>query len=136
LETGEDASWALNHADLCVFVGSKKVQPLDRECKCPFLPENWYLQIGVELGVIGFVLYITLIVLIVRLFVSRFSLSPLHTAVTFAFLGVSIAALFLHAWEESATAYSVLVISAMTLFKPSFPIEEEQALSSLPKFRE
>jgi hypothetical protein len=136
LETGEDASWALNHADLCVFVGSTQVQPLDRECKCPFLPENWYLQIGVELGVIGFVLYITLIVLIVRLFVSRFSLSPLNIAVTFAFLGVSIASLFLHAWEESATAYSVWVISAMTLFKPSFPIEEEQALSSLPKFRE
>ena len=51
LPAGSDASWAQAHPQLCVFVGGNQIQPADHACSCPLLPENWYLQIGVELGV-------------------------------------------------------------------------------------
>jgi hypothetical protein len=116
LPEGSDASWAKNHPDLCVFVGKTQVQPADRTCSCPFLPENWYLQIGVELGLLGMLLWIVLVVLITkRLFAHIARASVFHSGVALAFLGVSIAALFLHAWEDSAVAYGVWVMMATVL---------------------
>ncbi|MDP6561639.1 MAG: hypothetical protein QF793_01810 [Candidatus Peribacteraceae bacterium] len=109
LEEGDDPSWAQAHQDLCVFVGETQVQPEDRECSCPFLPENWYLQMGVEMGVLGLALFAMLVIVILR----RLGKSPF---VFLVFLGISIAALFLHAWEDSAVAYTVWVL--LGLFIP------------------
>jgi hypothetical protein len=106
LETGADVSWAKDRTDLCVFVGDTKIQPLDRECNCPLLPENWYLQIGVELGVLGFITFLMLTFFIIRSSLKNFSF------ITLTFIGISIAALFLHAWEDSAVAYSVWLLLA------------------------
>lgn len=108
LAQGDDPSWASVHKNLCVFVGDSQVQPTDRVCQCPFLPENWYLQIGVEMGVLGLVLFIALTVLMLRRL-------PSNRFVFFAFLGISIAALFLHAWEDSAVAYTMWVLLAAHL---------------------
>ncbi|MCF7845128.1 MAG: hypothetical protein K9M03_04870 [Kiritimatiellales bacterium] len=108
LDVGSDFTWASDRPDLCVFVGTTQVQPLDHRCKCPLLPENWYLQIGVELGILGFVLFVTLIVLVLR------SLRREHE--TFLILlGISIAAIFLHAWEDSAVALTVWILVAHRL---------------------
>ncbi len=107
LEAGADPSWATDRPELCVFVDSAQVQPTE-PCSCPFLPENWYLQIGVELGWIGFVFFLALtltMLLKLRKNVALFS----------AFLGVSIAALFLHAWEDGAITYSMWLLSAAFL---------------------
>ena len=105
LPRGADASWAADRPNLCVFVGNAQIQPVDRACECPFLPENWYLQIGVELGILGFVLFVTLIVLILR---RVFKTSgELDQIIAFGFLGVSIAALFLHAWEDAAVSLTL-----------------------------
>jgi hypothetical protein len=130
LGENDDATWAVNHPDLCVFLGTEQVQPLDRECNCPFLPENWYLQIGVEMGWIGFVLYLAFMgVVMHRLRVdgqwsmvngeSRLSTIyyPLAT-----FLAVSTAALFLHAFEDAALAYTLWILIAAAL-----PIVRRQA---------
>jgi len=112
LRPEDDPSWAKDRADLCVFLGDKQVQPTGRLCDCPFLPENWYLQIGVELGVLGFILYLSLIGLILRrLWVMGYGL----WGVGLMFVGVSIAALFLHAWEDAAIAYSVWMLIALGL---------------------
>ena len=124
LPAGSDASWAQAHPQLCVFVGGNQIQPADHACSCPLLPENWYLQIGVELGWIGFVLYLTLVILLLRHLMKlriengelRIKFSILHSqfSITLAFLGISIAAFFLHAWEDSAVAYTVwLLIAAL-----------------------
>ena len=126
LPAGADASWAADRPDLCVFVGNAQVQPplpsgelrlagqpADYECQCPFLPENWYLQIGVEMGVLGFVLFVTLIVLILRrLFKTS---GELDQSIAFGFLGMSIAALVLHAWEDSAVAVTLWILLAALL---------------------
>ncbi len=123
LDAGSDASWAKDRPDLCVFVGDTKVQPLDRECTCPFIPENWYLQIGVELGVLGLLLYLSLIVAVLScLAVKREKRKEKSDAVIFHFslftflffLAISIAALFLHAWEDAAVAYTGWMLIAAT----------------------
>jgi O-antigen ligase len=112
---GADTSWARERDDLCIFVGGAQVQPFvyKKICDCAFLPENWYLQVGVELGVVGFLLFIALIVVILRSL-----LTTDYQLLTFLpFLGISIAALFLHAWEDSAVAYTVWGITGIALAK-------------------
>ena len=127
LEPGDDPSWAKSHPDLCVFVGPTKVQPLDRDCQCPLLTENWYLQIGVEMGWMGFVLYIALVTMTLRalskltidngqLTMTEFSIFNFQFSI---FLALSLAALFLHAWEDAAVAYTVWILMAFALPRPT-----------------
>ncbi len=107
LPEGGDASWAEDRPNLCVFVGGNQVQP-EAPCSCPLLPENWYLQIGVEMGIIGFVLFVALIVLVlVR--------SVYYPELYLPFIGVSLAAVVLHAWEAPAVAYSLWLLLAVVL---------------------
>ncbi|MBP9773636.1 MAG: hypothetical protein KBD00_03325 [Candidatus Peribacteraceae bacterium] len=101
LQPEDDPSWAKDQPDLCVFLGDKQVQPTNRTCNCPFLTENWYLQIGVEMGVLGLALFLTLILII---------LSRLRKSESWALLmllGISFSAILLHAWEDAAIAYCV-----------------------------
>jgi hypothetical protein len=119
LEDGADAAWAADRADLCVFVGPVQVQPADRSCHCPLLPENWYLQMGVELGWAGMLLYAVLTVLLLLQLWRTWRMDNGTVRITFSMflvlLGVSTAALFLHAWEDSAVAYTVWVLLATVL---------------------
>ena len=128
LDAGADATWAKDRPDLCVFVGDAQVQPADRDCNCPFIPENWYLQIGVELGVLGLILYAMFIIFIVwhlqdavksekRKEKNNDGISTFHFSLfTFLFfVGLSIAALFLHAWEDAAVAYTAWLLVAVLL---------------------
>ena len=137
---GADTSWARARKDLCVFVGKEQVQPplpseilevregelrpasqpssSARKCKCAFLPENWYLQVGIELGILGFLLFITLIlVTLEQLLVRGKKATPSSLRVFLVFLGVSIASLFLHGWEDSAVAYSIWSMAGIALTK-------------------
>ena len=110
-----DASWAADRQDLCVFLGERQVQPEGRECSCPFLPENWYLQIGVELGIMGFVLFILIIFFVIRM-LSKSKDYSLGEGVLLGFVGISIVALFLHAWEDSAMTYTLWILTATYVF--------------------
>ncbi len=110
-EAGADTSWAKDRDDLCLFVNDVQAQPPieQKECRCPRLPENWYVQIGVELGVLGFALFIALTFLLLK------RLHANEKSLFLAFLGVSIAALFLHAWEDSAVAYTMWGLVGISL---------------------
>ncbi|MBI1934143.1 hypothetical protein HYS30_00585, partial [Candidatus Peregrinibacteria bacterium] len=66
LAKGADTSWAKDRPNLCVFSGGAQIQPFDRACRCPFLPENWYLQVGVELGAVGLLLFVILTIVLIR----------------------------------------------------------------------
>ncbi len=114
LRPQDDPSWAKTTPSLCVFLGTTQVQPVDHVCRCPFLPENWYLQVGVELGMLGFILFIALTILLLLSLVRAAGSSP----VFLLFLGISIAALVLHAWEDSAVAYTVWLLLGMRLTSP------------------
>ena len=125
LHDGDDASWAKTNPDLCVFVGNVQVQPVT-PCDCPLIPENWYLQVGVELGWVGFTLYCALIVIILRRLAvesgsldalgrkvgSKLSVFHFQFSTLLLFFGITLAALFLHAWEDSAVAYTAWVLVA------------------------
>lgn len=111
LPLGADASWAADRPDLCVFVGGEKVQPLDQECSCPVLPENWYLQWGVEMGVLGLILSALIPFLVLR---KRVAGSGWRVALD-AFIAISVAALFLHAFEDSAVSYTLWILLSGTL---------------------
>ncbi|TSC80348.1 MAG: hypothetical protein G01um101425_2 [Candidatus Peregrinibacteria bacterium Gr01-1014_25] len=115
LPASGDASWAAGRDDLCVFLGDVQVQPRGRVCRCPLLPENWYLQIGVELGVLGLALYLVLMgCVLVRLWRSVVS-GQWSTDLFAIFLALSLAALVLHAFEDSAVAYTAWILVAAAL---------------------
>ncbi|OIO55762.1 hypothetical protein AUJ46_00505 [Candidatus Peregrinibacteria bacterium CG1_02_54_53] len=115
LRPQDDPSWAKTTPTLCVFLGATQVQPVDHECRCPFLPENWYLQIGVELGILGFLLFVALTIVLLKSLVRVAGSSPAFLL----FLGISIAALVLHAWEDSAVAYTVWLLLGMQISRQS-----------------
>lgn len=113
LPAGSDASWAESHPDLCVIVGGTQVQP-QAPCNCPVLPENWYLQWGVEMGLFGFFVSLALVLLVLgelKLVDRRWNTDALFAA----FLGVSVAGLFLHAFEDSAVSYTLWILLSATL---------------------
>jgi hypothetical protein len=110
---GSDISWAKDRPDLCIFIDTKQVQPINRTCSCPLLTENWYLQWGVEMGVFGSVLSLMLVFLVLRKLTIKLSIINYQFSI---FLAVSIVALFLHAWEDSAVALTVwMLLSALPI---------------------
>lgn len=121
LEEGSDASWAVPHQNLCVFVGDMQVQPVGRACACPLLPENWCLQLGVEGGWLALLTF--LLLTLWTLGALRRSRHPLGAHTFLALLAVSIAALFLHAYEDAAVAYTVWMVVAVTLASARRPRE-------------
>ena len=116
---GADTRWARDRKDLCIFVGGAQVQPFIAEhvCQCASLPENWYLQVGLELGVAGLILFVLLVLSLLW----KLSALSSQLSVFLVFLGVSIAALFLHAWEDSAVAYTIWGIAGIALASAAKP---------------
>ena len=118
LRDQDDPVWAKEYPDLCVFTGEQKVQPLSRECRCSRLAENWYLQIGVELGWFGLACFVSLMILLLvtwrRLGASLHTDAFAATAFLF-FAGVAAGGIFLHAWEDSAVAYTSWLFLAVAL---------------------
>ncbi|MEI8230783.1 MAG: O-antigen ligase family protein [Candidatus Peregrinibacteria bacterium] len=129
LRQGDDPSWAKNLPKLCVFVGGAQVQPKDRVCLCPFLTENWYVQVGVETGFIGFALFLALTILLIRKLWQQSFIQMDETKRKWklvsqlianrypllAFAALSVAALFLHAWEDAAIAYALWILAGISL---------------------
>jgi hypothetical protein len=114
LRPQDDPSWAKDRPDLCVFLGDTQVQPVDRACSCPVLTENWYLQIGVELGFLGFFLFLALtLIILLRLWHKRED--PIVLWALLGFAGISIASLFLHAWEDTAVAWPLWILLSLVL---------------------
>jgi len=70
----------------------------------PFIPENYYLQLAIETGVLGLVLFGALEVLLgVRLW-HHASTVPGAAAAVAALVGIGLVNLVLHGWADSSTA--------------------------------
>lgn len=80
-----------------------------------FIPENYYLQIAVEAGLIGLGLFLALSYLLgKRLWQERRSASlalPLFATL----IGIGVVNLFLHGWSDSSTALSFWTLAGLTL---------------------
>ena len=78
-----------------------------------FLPESWYLQVGLESGVLGLLLFVCILILSLRAILA--SRQPFSRAIALAIVGVSTAALFLHSWESAAVALSIWTLAGVSL---------------------
>lgn len=122
LRPQDDPGWAQATPNLCVFLGKKQVQPVGHVCDCPVLTENWFVQIGVELGFAGMALWLMVTAIVLyRLYKGMGNrVSVVSHAMLLLWMGMATASLFLHAWEDSAISYSVwLILSA--LLPPKIP---------------
>lgn len=117
LRPQDDPSWAKATPELCVFLGKTQVQPSDHACDCPLLTENWFVQIGVELGWLGMGLWLAMTLRVAeRLWnASRRGIGSLPLMLLAAWIALGVASLLLHAWEDAALAYTVYILLAMAL---------------------
>ncbi len=83
-----------------------------------WIPENWYLQIGLEYGLIGLAAWLAILFLTARKLYEATTLpassfQPL--ALLFSFIAINVACLFLHAWEDSAVAITWWGLAGLAL---------------------
>ncbi len=89
------------------------------------VPENWYLQIGIETGILGIIFWILIIFFVVKKLIQKNiqkNLTGLETknfnlSLASAIFGISIMGIFLHSWESSAVAYTVWGFAGILLTK-------------------
>ncbi len=91
-----------------------------------FLPENWYLQILLEQGIIWFSLFVSLLILIGFRLIARVRRHRdfLDVWVATAYFSLLFMALFTHAFEESATSYILFLFIGIVLVES---IKQEKA---------
>lgn len=76
-----------------------------------FLTENWFLQIFVEMGIMGGILFIVFIMtLLIKLFKAH---TPFSLALFLGLIGVSVTGLFTHSFEELATSYTLMLLAGI-----------------------
>jgi len=77
------------------------------------IPENYYLQLALETGIIGLLAFLGIVVILGwRLFQDRHH-SLLALALFGALVGLSIENLFLHGWADSSTAFVFWILAGV-----------------------
>jgi hypothetical protein len=80
----------------------------------PFIPESYYLQIGIETGVVGLVLFLAVIVqLLMQLWRSR--RQDISPGLLGALVGLSIVNLVLHGWADASTAIVFWILAGVAV---------------------
>jgi O-antigen ligase len=77
----------------------------------PFITESWYLQIGLELGVLGVGLFLAFFV--TNGFMLARLTSPLSLALASSIVGLLVTNLFLHAWADSTLGIMLFVLMGL-----------------------
>lgn len=82
-----------------------------------FLPENWYVQILLEQWIVGFMLFMSLVILIwYRLwFLVQEKKDFLSVGIATAYFSLCFMALFTHAFEEAASSYILFLFIGIVL---------------------
>lgn len=82
-----------------------------------FLTENWFLQIFVEMGIAGGVLFIAFIgLLLLKLYRLK---TPLSTSLYLGLGAVCLVGLFTHSFEELAASYTLMILSGVAISSSS-----------------
>ena len=85
------------------------------------ITENYYLQLGIEVGIVGLVLFLVIIGLAgIELAAAR-QTSQLSVALLGALAGLTVINLFLHGWADSSTALSFWAIAGVAISQTARP---------------
>lgn len=84
-----------------------------------FLPESWYLQVGLESGIIGLVLFLAILAMVALQLLRRRTAES--KASLLGLVGVSAACLFLHSWESSVVALTFWTLAGVALSRTDSP---------------
>lgn len=81
------------------------------------IPESWYLQTAIELGLIGLVLFVLILMLTLKNFYIAYKKihDPIYASLAISLVAIGVSSLFLHSWEESAVALSFWALAGATL---------------------
>lgn len=81
------------------------------------IPESWYLQIGVEMGVLGMGLFVVILTTLLLLLLKRYRSQKRleYIALSVGLVGIAVASLFLHSWEEAAVALGYWALAGVYL---------------------
>ncbi len=97
-----------------------------------FIPESWYLQVGIDTGFPGLILF-----LMILFFLGRELLKSKDwrgQALFVGLIGISIMAIKLHSWESSEVAYTFWGLSGIVLAEPEKRNILKKALEWIRKF--
>jgi len=122
LKNAEAGITKIQHKPLGYGLGA--AGPASKNTAAPIITENSYLQIGIETGIIGLLLFIaTVILTILALWKQRLAVDE-ATALLAALIGLSATNMFLHTWADSATA---LVLWGLMGYILTAPRKEHRA---------
>lgn len=88
----------------------------------PEIPENYFVQIGQEIGAVGLALFIALSVMMWRELWQR-KADMLACALLASFIGINVINIFLHGWADDPTAMTWWAIAGLVLAQPK-PIKK------------
>lgn len=77
------------------------------------LTENWYLQIAVEMGAIGLILFLGILILLLKKLAGRGG--ALGKGLFFALLGIAAAGMFTHSFEETSAVLLLMLFAGISL---------------------
>jgi hypothetical protein len=83
----------------------------------PFIPESYYLQVGVEAGIIGVLSFLLIELALMRQLIQQARTSVLPVAVLGALCGMMVVNVFLHGWSDSSTALTFWLLAGVALVK-------------------
>lgn len=89
--------------------------PASKVATNTIIPENSYLQLIIELGFLGFLIFISVIILLFKKLYDVFNsindsfLRAVSLGLIGALTGISISAMFLHTWTDTATIYPLFI---------------------------
>lgn len=99
--------------------GSGVAGPASRRLRilAPSISENYYLQLGQEVGVLGILLFVGIVFLVaVSLWVRRDS--ALALGLLESLVGLSVVGLFLHVWADEDVAYIWWGLAGFVISRP------------------
>lgn len=86
----------------------------------PRIAENYYVQIAQEVGILGLLLFISIVVLSLRQVLLMKNV-PYSKSFFAGFVGVSVVALFLHTWADDPVSYTAWGLMAVILANNILP---------------
>lgn len=90
--------------------------PASRYAEDALIPESWYLQIGSELGILGLIIFLAILIVVAKYLFDIFKKSKdlLYKSLGLGLLGalmaISVSSLFLHTWADTATVYPFWIL--------------------------